>query len=261
MAARAVRALKLKCPQCGADSRVEIREDVLATAASSPTGLVGVADYHGDHVLVVYVDSEGRDRGVRVFRALLRGETIRVNTAFLSHMNSIAGFRVSSGGWSVECFAGNPRALLRVFRDELMLDLELKDFGLASKAMEWSGQFLAALQRVGQPDPGGLLLSVLLLDAYMPEQPSLFSRRTFEIVMKSGRLIVRTDRSAAELFRESASRVPWLSPRFVDFAVSVNGLRLVDAVLGSDPLTIQRRLVMLMSLERRGVVHFEEVGA
>lgn len=74
MAARAVRALKLKCPQCGRESAIQVGEDTLAAAAASQTGLVGVADYHGDHVLVVYVDSEGRDRGVRVFRALQRGE-------------------------------------------------------------------------------------------------------------------------------------------------------------------------------------------
>jgi len=315
MAARAARVMKLKCPQCGVESYVKVGEDELAAAAASPTGLVGVADYHGDHVLVVYVDSEGRDRGVRVFRALQRGEVVRVNAAFLSHMGSIAGFRVRSGGWSVECFAGNPRALLRVFRGELTLDVELKSFDLASKAVDWGDQFLAALQRVGQPDPGGLLLSILLLDAYIPELPSPFSRRAFEVAMKSGRLVVETDRSAAELLREYASRVPWLTARSVDFALSVDRLRLVEAVLGpdpvtvrkrlivhiakrvhgaalksgkpipyasveveapeqvsrssrliegvagSDPFTIRKRMVMLLSLERRGVVRFVEVGA
>ena len=261
MAARAVRVLKLKCPQCGGEAAIQVGEDTLVAAAASPTGLVGVADYHGDHVLVVYVDSEGRDRGVRVFRTLQRGEVLRVNPSFLSYTSLVAGFRVSSGGWSVECFAGNPRALLRVFRGEHALDLELRGFEHAAGAVEWGEKLLGALERVGFPDLGGLLLSVLLLDASAANPPSPFATRLFEVALRARWLTVKVDPSAAELLREYAPRVPGLSPRLVDFALSVNGWRLVDAVAGPDPLTIRERLQALMSLERRGVVGFEEVGA
>jgi len=261
MAARAVRALKLKCPQCGRESTIQVGEDALAAAAASQTGLVGVADYHGDHVLVVYVDSEGRDRGVRVFRALQRGESLRVNPSFLSYTSLIAGFRLLSGGWSVECFAGNPRALLRILRGDQALDLELRSFEPAARVVEWGSGLLAALERAGPPDPGGLLLSILLLDASAPNPPSPFAARLFEVALKARRLVVRVDAGAAELFREYASLVPGLSPKIADYALSVNGWRLVDAVLGPDPLTIRERLLALMSLARRGVVGLEEVGA
>jgi len=261
VAVRAVRVLKLRCPECGREAAIQVGEDTLAAAAASPAGLVGVADYHGDHVLVVYVDGEGRDRGVRVFRTLQRGEALRVNPSFLSYTGLVAGFRVSSGGWSVECFAGSPRALLRVLRNEQALDLELRSFEYAARVVEWGGGLLGALERAGLPDLGGLLLSILLLDANATNPPSPFATRLFEIALKARRLTVRVDPSAAELLREYASRVPGLSPRLVDFALSVNGWRLIDAVAGPDPLTIRERLQALMSLERRGVVGFEEVGA
>ena len=261
MAARAVRVLKVKCPECGRESALQVGEDTLAAAALSPTGLVGVADYHGDHVFVIYVDSEGRDRGTRVFRALQRGEVLRVNPSFLSFMNSVTGFRVGSGGWSVECFSGPPLALLRILRGEQALDLELRSFETAAKVLEWGRSLLAALERVGLPEPSGLLLSILLLDANSAYQPSPFASRMFEIAMKSRRLTVKVDTAAAELFREYVPRVHRLSPKLVDFALSVNGWRLIDAVAGPDPLTIRERLLALISLERRGVVGFEEVGA
>lgn len=261
MAARTVRLLKLKCPQCGRESALQVREDSLAAASTSPTGLVGIADYHGDHVLVVYVDGEGRDRGVRVFRALQRGEVIRVNPAYLTYMNVIAGFRVSFGGWSLECFPGSPRTLLRVTRGESLLEMELRSLERAASSVDWGDSFLAALSRVGQPDPGELLLSILLLDSSIQFPPSPFATRMFEVSLKSRRLVVRVDPGAAELLREYVSRIPWLSTRLIDYAVSVNGWRLVDAVLGPDPLTIRERLTTILSLERRGVVGFEEVGA
>jgi hypothetical protein len=261
VAARAVRVLKLKCPECGRETAIQVGEDTLVAAAASPTGLVGVADYHGDHVLVVYVDGEGRERGVRAFRTLQRGEVLRVNPSFLSYTSLVAGFRASSGGWSVECFAGSPRALLRVLRGEHALDLELKSFEHAARVVEWGGALLEAVGRAGQPDLGGLLLSLLLFDAYAASQPSPFAARMFGIALKARRLTVRVDPGAAELLREYAARVPGLSPRLVDFAIGVNGWRLIDAIAGPDPLTIRERLQALLSLERRGVVGLEEVGA
>ncbi|MEM4926461.1 MAG: hypothetical protein QW448_08000, partial [Thermofilaceae archaeon] len=64
-----------------------------------------------------------------------------------------------------------------------------------------------------------------------------------------------------ELLRAYINRITWLSARMIDFALSVNGWRLIDAVVGPDPLTMRERLSALISLERRGVVGFEEVGS
>ncbi|MEM4020155.1 MAG: hypothetical protein QXG57_08025 [Thermofilaceae archaeon] len=261
MAARAVRLLKLSCPQCGRESTIQVGEDALVAAASSPTGLIGVAEYHGDHVFVVYVDGEGRDRGVRVFRTLQRGEVIRVTPTYLSYMSNLSGFRVLSEGWSVECFAGNPRALLRVQGERGALEAELKDLSKAAQAISWGESLLSAVARVGQLDPSGLLLSILLMDASIPYPPSPFAPRMFEIAMKARRLVVKVDPGAAELLRAYINRITWLSSRMIDFALSVNGWRLIDAVVGPDPLTIRERLSALISLERRGVVGFEEVGS
>jgi len=260
MAVRVVRTLRILCPQCGRESSVQLREDALAAAAASPTGLVGVADYHGDHVLVVYVDGEGRDRGVRVFRVLQRGEVVRVNPAYLAYMSNLSGFRVTSGGWSVECFAGSPEVLLRLQEGGGALELELRDLSAAPRAAGWGRGLLEAVARVGEHDPAGLLLSMLLLDASLPNPPSPFAARMFEVALKSRRLVVRFDPDAAELLRLYVGQVPWLSARSIEFAQSVSGWRLIDAVVGPDPLTMRERLMALLSLERRGVVGFEEVG-
>lgn len=261
MAARAVRLLKLSCPQCGRESVIQVGDDALVAAASSPTGLVGVADYHGDHVLVVYVDGEGRDRGVRVFRTLQRGEVIRVTPTYLSFMTNLSGFRVLSEGWSVECFAGTPKALLRVQGGRGALEMEMKDLSKAVQAIAWGESLLSSVAKVVHPDPSGLLLSILLMDASIPYPPSPFATRMFEIALKARRMVVKVDPGAAELLRTYISRISWLSPRTIDFALSVNGWRLVDAVIAPDPLTMRERLSALISLERRGVVGFEEVGS
>jgi len=257
VAARAARLLRLRCPECGRESDVHVTPDTLAAAAASPTGLVGVADYHGDHVMVVYVDGEGRDRGVRVFRALQRGEVVRANPTYLAYMSNIAGFRVASEGWSLEGFAGSPRALLRVLGGGGALEVELRDLARAPQAAAWGERFLEALSRVGQPDLSGLLLSILLLDASMQHPPSPFASRMFELALNVRRLTLRVDPDSADLLSAYAHRVPWLSPRVLEFARRVDGWPLLRVVAAPDPLTMRERMATLLSLERRGVVRFE----
>lgn len=260
MATRAVRVLKLTCPDCGRGVEFVLDAPTLTAALSSPTGLVGVADYHGDHVFIVYVDAEGRDRGVRVFRTLQRGETVRVNPAYLNYMSHIAGFRLSTGGGVIECYRRSMGTALKVYEENSELELELTNFDLARSAVEWARGYLRGLAKAPTADLSAILLSALLLDSSIGTQPSPFMVRLFELAFKSRRLVIRVDAGALALFREYVNRLPWISPRTVDWAAGLDGWRLVDAVLAQDPVTMRERFSGILALERRGIVRFEEVA-
>ncbi len=260
MAARAVRVLKLMCPDCGRGVEFVLDAGTLTAALSSPTGLVGVADYHGDHVFIVYVDTEGRDRGTRVYRTLQKGETLRVNPAYLNYMTHISGFRLLTGGGAVECYRRSPGTALKVYEESSELELELVNLDLAKSAAEWARGYLRGLAKVPTADLSSILLSALLLDSSIGTQPSPFMARLFELAFKSRRLVVRVDAGALALFKEYVNRLPWISPRIVEWAAGLDGWRLVDAVLAQDPITMRERFSGILALERRGIVRFKEVA-
>ncbi|MEM1508280.1 MAG: hypothetical protein QXY49_04890 [Thermofilaceae archaeon] len=260
MATRAVRVLKLTCPDCGKGVEFVLDATTLTAALSSPTGLVGVADYHGDHVFVVYVDAEGHDRGIRVFRTLQKGETLRVNPAYLNYMSHINGFRLSTGGGMIECYRRSMGTALKISEENSELELELSNLDLAKTAVEWARGYLKGLAKVPTADLGTILLSTLLLDASISTQPSPFMVRLFELAFKSRKLVVKVDTGAVALFKEYVNRLPWISPRIIDWAAGLDGWRLVDAVLAQDPVTMRERFSGILALERRGIIRFEEVA-
>ncbi|RLF04908.1 MAG: hypothetical protein DRK00_05680 [Thermoprotei archaeon] len=260
MATRALRVLRVTCPACGELCEVHLDEETLAAARSSPTGLAGVADFHGDHILVLYIDAEGRDRGVRVYRALQRWEVIRVNPSFLSYMSEIRGFRVSAGS-VVECFQDSPRALIRVSGGDVELEAALRSFERAGPAVAWMEEFLEGLRRGARAaDLGTLLLSMLILDSCLALKPLWGAARAFEAVLKSRRLVVRVDRSAAELFKVYADRIRWLYAGALDAVLEMDGWRLIDALAARDAITARERLFSVLALERRGIVRLEVVA-
>ncbi|RLE88178.1 MAG: hypothetical protein DRJ67_02845 [Thermoprotei archaeon] len=260
MAARAVRVLRVTCPACGEVCEVQLDEETLAAARSSPTGLAGVADFHGDHILVLYIDADGRDRGVRVYRALQRWEVIRVNPSFLSYMSEIRGFRVSAGS-VVECFQDSPRAFIKVVGKGVELEAALRSFEHASHAVAWMEEFLEGLRRgAGDADLGTLLLSILVLDSCLPLKPLWGAARAFEAALRSRRLVIRVDEAAAELFRLYAERITWLYAGALDAVLRMDGWRLIDALVARDAITVRERLFSILALERRGVVRLEVVA-
>lgn len=260
MAARALRILRVRCPACGEECEVRLDEETLAAAGSSPTGLAGVADFHGDHILVLYVDAEGRERGARVYRAMRRWEVVRVNPAFLSYMREMEGFKVSAGS-VVECFQDSPRAVVRVSRGGVEMEAALRSLERAGSAVSWMEEFLKGLERgLESADLETVLLSVLVLDSCLALEPLWGAARMFEAILASRRLSIRVDRGAAALFRLYADRLGWLRAGVLDSVLSMDGWRLVEALAARDALTVRERMFSILALERRGVVRLEVVA-
>ncbi len=74
-----LKLIRVKCPKCGSEVLVNISREVLEEARSSPTGLSAAAIPHGGHVLLVYVDANGHERGTRTAN-IVPAEILRVAT-------------------------------------------------------------------------------------------------------------------------------------------------------------------------------------
>ena len=61
-----MRRVSIRCPECGETISVELSDDALRRASTSPSGLAAVVVVHRGHALIVYVDGEGKVRAASV---------------------------------------------------------------------------------------------------------------------------------------------------------------------------------------------------
>ena len=71
------REARIKCTKCLEEVRIPITEEVMERAKASPSGITSVAVDHGNHVVLVYLDSEGKERGTEIMDAMVEEKPSR----------------------------------------------------------------------------------------------------------------------------------------------------------------------------------------
>jgi len=60
---------QIKCPKCRREVTIIVDERIKKDAATNPLGLASIVIPHGDHAIVVYIDSKGHIQNIRYFMA------------------------------------------------------------------------------------------------------------------------------------------------------------------------------------------------
>jgi len=56
--------VKVECPKCKIKEILIINDEVIEKAKASPSGITAISFSHEDHLMVVYIDTEGNIRGI-----------------------------------------------------------------------------------------------------------------------------------------------------------------------------------------------------
>jgi len=259
-----VREIKVKCPICEDECSIVVDSATLTSARESPSGIGGLAVPHGDHVMIVYVDSEGRDRGVRVYKTIIGEEIptklLRLTPEFLREFSILKGFRVNLGRRNIviECFNEEPITLLHSKYKDLSLELlpsELNSFKIASY---WLNNFMRELEEaIYDIDFRTLMKGLMMLDSSLNSPPKVYTRNIFKVVLSSKNLFIVVDEDGKELFTKYLDLLPWLYRGVVTKILESNGTLLLDLIKNLDSLSTRKFIESLLSLERRGIVRLE----
>ncbi|RLE87268.1 MAG: hypothetical protein DRJ49_06695 [Thermoprotei archaeon] len=256
--------IKLRCPICRDECSITVDSATLTSARESPSGIVGLAIPHGDHVVIVYIDSKGRDRGVRAYRTII-GETIptkllRLTPDFLQKFAILEGFRISLGMRNIviECFNEEPTTVLSSKYEDLTLEVLPNELNSFKVAAYWMNSFLRELyEAVHNTDFRTLMKGLMLLDSTLTSPPTIYTRNMFKFTLLSGKLSVVVDRDAGRLFMKYLDLLPWLYKGIINKILESNGTLLLDLIKNMDSPTMKKFMESLLFLERRGVVRLE----
>ena len=261
----AVRILRVSCPICKKVVRLTIDNKVLELARNSPIGLTGVADVHKDHVMVVYVDSNGNERGVRAYRALLRdaetGRRITIPPKYLEPFQNINGFRVILGrrGVIVECFKKAEDVFVKTEYKDLALEITPRVFDNFEYALKWMKSFLYGLySAINVIRFETLMRGLQVLDASLFSKPLLIATKVYEIIFSSKSLNILVDKRSLELFEKYMDRMPWFFTGSRGYILRSHGKVLYEVLWSTDPLSIREKAECVVELVKRGVIELTE---
>ena len=148
------RVVRARCPLCKTTVTIEVDERVMEAAARSPQGLAGVLDVHGDHALVIYFDSNGGARGVKVYTLVSRIEdaTVLVPRRYMEWFENIQAFRVEMPdlGFRTEGYRVPAKVFFKGTLDGVTVELSLRTYSRRRELMGWVGHLLRAMSSVSQ---------------------------------------------------------------------------------------------------------------
>ena len=258
-----MRVLKVRCPSCGDTFTLEVRPELLAEAAASPIGLAGLAVPHGDHVMVVYVDSSGGERGVRVFKSLLVGvgkglADLTVPPTLLAGLRNIGGFVAELGklGIRLRASSGAAAVTLRARKGGTSLELEFTSDVSYQAAKPWLELFLDVVDTSYSNEPLDYVNAVRVLDLLLEEKPFTYARQILWLLTNSSTITVRMRAPEMRLVRELRPSLLFerYNGNFIARVLESGGLRLSDLLASENPQLLLSSAEAVLALYRRGVV-------
>ncbi len=263
-----VRVIRVYCPRCERDYETVVTDDYLRAARESATGVTGIVDIHDDHALIIFVDAQGHERGVRVYTLLPRSigvaQRLSIPERYLEDLERIVSIvlKLSSRGLIIEGSKGSSFFALKVSEGEDELELSLGSSGDVKKIGEWSRAFLLGVARGAEMARlDTLLLSLRILDACLDRTPPSYAHQVFKLIVASRNITIRLNEEESELFETYISRIADVYPRHhLVYVLRSSGSTFYEAIRDRDPLTVYELADCALALKRRGVIELEETS-
>ena len=130
--------MSFRCPYCNKPLDISIDRDVLSRAEASPSGVTAVVVNHGDHAVVVYVDSEGNIRSLEaaVLPSPRAGVLNRIKEIPIPH-SSPPDIRVlKRDGWRFLALCDGKRDLRAISE---LLNIDIRKIRLLAESLRARG--------------------------------------------------------------------------------------------------------------------------
>uniref|UniRef100_A0A7C4FAM4 Uncharacterized protein n=1 Tax=Thermofilum pendens TaxID=2269 RepID=A0A7C4FAM4_THEPE len=259
----AIRVLRIRCPECGSEHTIPVTQEVIREAEQNPLGLAGLALPHGDHVLVVYLDRLGGERGTRVFRLLQqptrRGlAEVRVPPSEMQGLRNISGFWAELGklGVRVSSEALAPAVSLKARRGETTLELAFnRDVGYQT-AKPWLEMLLEVFDTSYSSELRDYVNAVKALDLLLEERPFEYARQVLWLLSNASTITVRLRMPEVHLLREIRPSILFerYDGEFIQKVVESGGSTVGELLSGVLPQVLFSSAEAILALHRRGVI-------
>uniref|UniRef100_A0A7J3X568 Uncharacterized protein n=2 Tax=Thermofilum pendens TaxID=2269 RepID=A0A7J3X568_THEPE len=259
----AIKVLKVRCPACDSEHIIQVTPEVLREADQNPLGLTGLAFPHGDHVLVVYVDRLGGERGTRVFRLFqqpaARGfAEVRVPPSELQGLRNIGGFWVELGrlGVRVGTEPSASAVSLKAKKGATTLELDFnRDIGYQTARL-WLEMLLDAFDTSYSSELRDYVNAVKALDLLLEEKPFEYARQVLWLLSNASTITIRLRMPEARLLREVRPSLFFerYDGGFVLKVLESSGSTVGELLSGALPQVLFSSAEAILALHRRGVI-------
>jgi hypothetical protein len=257
-----VRAFKIKCPSCNSIETVEVDEKVLYEAQSNPLGLAGIAFSHEDHVLIVYIDRNGGERGTRIFPLLqptAKGfYQATVPTEWLRGLRNISGFTVESRriNYRITGYLKPSTSSIKVRKGETSLEIDFtRDISYHS-AKSWMELLVEALDSSFSTNQADYINAIRLLDVLVEEQPFEYVKQVFWLITNASNISVKVRERESLLARKYRPMIIYekYDGGFINKVLEASRIKVSQLVGLENPQVIYSYIEALLSLQRRRVI-------
>jgi hypothetical protein len=260
--AQVIRTVKVRCPRCGAEIPLELTPNIIEEAKANPLGLAGVAYPHLDHVLIVYFDRNGEERGVRVFLTLQAPEKglyeILLSKDDLKGLRNISGFRVESRKLNIRIssFTTATTAALKISGRDTIVEVDFqRDFSYQI-LRGWLEILLDVLENSYSSAPLDYVNTFRILDIMLEEKPFAYAKQVFWLVANGSTITIRPRLPEALLLKKYRPTLVYekYSGAFISKVIEKNEMKVSEALGEDNPQVLFVNAEALLSLYRRGVL-------
>jgi truncated hemoglobin YjbI len=257
-----VRVFKIRCPACNIVETVEVNDKILIDAQSNPLGLAGVAFPHDNHVLIVYIDRNGEERGTRVFSLLqpvAKGfYQVKVPDEWLRGLRNIAGFTVESKriNYRISGYLRQPSSSIKVYKGETTLEVDFARDISYQQARSWLELLAEALDTSFSFNQADYVNAIRLLDVLIEEKPFEYIKQVFWLITNASNITVKVHEREAMLARKYRPMILFDKHNggFINRVMEVSNTK-VSQLLGlENPQIIYSYIEALLSLQRRKII-------
>ncbi|MEZ0346695.1 MAG: hypothetical protein ABWK01_09105 [Infirmifilum sp.] len=260
--AQIIKVAKVTCPRCGSQFSIELTPEILAEVESNPLGLAGVALPHGDHVLVVYFDRNGGERGVRVFSLLQKQEKgfyeVKMERESLKGMRNISGFLIELRKLNLRLIYLQESTPITVRLSGRDIGLELtfqKDFSY-QKVRGWLELLLDVFEGSYSASPSDYVNTLRILDVMLEENPFAYAKQVFWLVSNASTITIKSRLPESHLLKKYRPTILYekYNGLFITRVVDSNGIKVSELLTETNPQILFSYSEAILSLYRRGVV-------
>lgn len=258
------RVIHVYCPACKTQVPIEIDESILISAKNSPIGMTGVVDIHRDHALVIYIDAQGHERGSRVYSLIApleTGKSFTIPFKYMTSFKNIKAFKLilKDKDLVIEGYKERPNIMMKGVLNKV--ELEIAFSKLPSQIYEWFNMFLRSIDKSRDKIKIETLYKALqLIDSFCETEPSEKMENLLTLVLSSMKITYKVDERARkyyELVRPLLEKnYPWSNIKEIE---DLQGKPLYEILRLKDPFALKESIEFLLALEKREVIHFEEI--
>lgn len=263
MTSVALNILKVKCPKCGRESIIQVDETIIEEARSNPLGMAGVVEIHGDHALIIYIDRNGNERGMRIY-SLLKKDVTKHYTEFtispkeLEKMRNVAGFilHLKKLGIMIKGYTGPMHDSYKAAKENAVLEIDFKEDIPYKTIKHWTQMVVEAINTSYSDNPKDYLNAIKILDVMLEERPFIYANKVFWLVTNASTLTMKTklpEKLLLKNYRPSIIYERYEVP-FINHIIELPQEK-VDVLINTEnPQIMFSRAEAVLSLYRRGII-------